>query len=88
MHNADISVISGNLITAMPLGIIDGVDHHYTGKVRAISTQALTAILDQNDIVLISPVGFSSTGEIFNVSYTDIATQIAVQIQADKLISS
>ena len=87
MHNADISVMGGNLITAMPLGIIEGVDHHYTGKVRTVADQALTAMLDQHSIVLISPVGFSATGEMFNLSYTDIATQVAIQIRADKLIS-
>ena len=87
MYNANISVNSGNLVTGMPLGIVEGVDYQYTGKVRSIAKQALNSILDRDGIVLISPIGFSSTGEMFNLAYTDIATQIAIQIQADKLIS-
>lgn len=87
MHHADIDVRGGNLITAMPLGVIDGVDYHYTGKVRTVVVRALTSMLDQRGIVLVSPLGFSSTGEIFNLAYTDIATEIAVRIWADKLIA-
>ncbi|KAB2851850.1 MAG: amino-acid N-acetyltransferase, partial [Sphingopyxis terrae] len=83
---ADIRVASGNFVPARPIGVIDGVDLLHTGEVRKIDAAALRRRLDQGDIVLLSPVGFSPTGEIFNLSLEDVATQAAVELAADKLI--
>jgi len=86
MENAAIRVVSGNFITAQPQGVIDGVDYHYTGKVRRIDSIALEQQLALGNIVLISPIGYSPSGDLFNLSAEHIATEIAIALQAEKLI--
>lgn len=87
MYNAKIRIRSGNFVTAMPQGIIEGVDYQFTGKVRNIDKMGLKELLASNAIVLVSPLGYSATGEIFNVNFADVAVQIALALQADKLIA-
>lgn len=84
--NARLRVSSGNFVTARPLGVRDGVDFHYTGEVRGVDTTALAALLDQEQVALVSPLGYSPTGEVFNLSGEDVATQVAISLDADKLI--
>ena len=86
MAGACIRVISGNFVTAQPLGIRDGVDYQHTGEVRRIDTHAIKQQLDTNTIVLLSPIGYSPSGEIFNLSAEEVATVTATQLEADKLI--
>jgi amino-acid N-acetyltransferase len=87
MHGAKIRVRSGNFITAMPQGVIDGVDFQHTGKVRSVDKTGLISLLATGAIGLISPLGYSATGEIFNLSFADAAVSVAAAIQADKLIA-
>lgn len=86
MAGADIRVASGNFVTAKPLGVRDGVDLLHTGEVRKIDVIGITRRLDQAEIVLLSPVGYSPTGEVFNLTLEDVATQTAIALRADKLI--
>jgi len=86
MHGADIKVSRGNYITARPLGIIDGVDFALTGKVRKVNATAIQQHLDTNSIVLLSNLGYSPTGEVFNLSAEEVATDVAIAMRADKLI--
>jgi amino-acid N-acetyltransferase len=86
MAGADIRVASGNFVTAQPLGVRDGVDYLHTGEVRRIDSEALHRQLDDGALVLLSPIGFSPTGEVFNLSAEDVATAAAIQLRADKLI--
>lgn len=86
MAGAAIRVTSGNFVTAQPLGVRDGVDYLHTGEVRRVATQAINKQLDTGDIVLLSPVGYSPTGEVFNLSAEDVATAAAIQLGAEKLI--
>lgn len=86
MAGARIRVSSGNLVTARPLGIRDGVDFQHTGEVRRIDREGICHGLDNGDLVLLSPLGFSPTGEVFNLSAEDVATAVAVALQADKLL--
>lgn len=83
---ASIRVASGNFIAAKPLGIIDGVDHQFTGEVRRVDCDAITKNLDAGHIILVSPIGYSPTGEAFNLRSEEVATAIATDIKADKLI--
>lgn len=87
MHGAHIDVLSGNFVTAKPMGVIGGVDLQHTGKVRRIDSKALHKALDSDAIVVVSPLGYSPTGELFNLSFAEIATQVASALQADKLIA-
>jgi amino-acid N-acetyltransferase len=86
MAGARNRVSSGNYITAKPLGIVDGTDMQHTGEVRRIDTEAIQQRLDDGDIVLISPIGYSPTGEIFNLTVEEVATQVAVRVAATKLV--
>jgi len=87
MYGAKVRVHGGNFITAMPQGVIEGTDYQYTGKVRSVDSTAINDALNNNDVVLISPLGFSLTGEVFNLSFADVAVQVALEIKADKLIA-
>ena len=86
MAGARNRVSSGNYITAKPMGVVDGVDMQLTGETRRVDTQAIQQRLDDGDIVLISPLGYSPTGEIFNLALEEVAMQVAVRLQAQKLI--
>lgn len=87
MAGARIRVASGNLVTARPLGVRDGVDFKHTGVVRKIDVEAIEQRLDDHAIVLLSPIGYSPTGEVFNLAAIEIAGHAAVALKADKLIS-
>lgn len=86
MANASIRVSSGNFVTACPYGVIQGIDLMHTGKVRKINAQAIHARLEQNEVVLISPLGYSPTGEIFNLTMENVVTEVAIALSAEKLI--
>src|SRR5512144_612822 len=86
MAGARIRVSSGNFITAKPLGVREGIDMQLTGEVRRVDVDAIRQRLDDGDIVLISPLGYSPTGEIFNLSLEEVATQVAVRLNAHKLV--
>ncbi len=86
MQGARIRVCSGNFVIARPIGVVDGVDYHHTGRVRRIDTNGIRRQLEDNAIVLLSPLGYSPTGEIFNLALEDIAVQCAAAIHADKLV--
>src|SRR5690606_36296609 len=86
MSHAKIRIISGNFVTARPVGIIDGQDFQHTGAVRKIDIDAIKAIINEGAIVLLSPLGFSPTGEAFNLAMEDLATSAAVALRAEKLI--
>ena len=86
MRGARLRVVSGNFIAARPLGVVDGVDFQFTGTVRRLDTAGITAALDNQAIVLLSPIGFSSTGEVFNLSSDETAATAAISVGADKLI--
>jgi amino-acid N-acetyltransferase len=86
MSNASLRVSSGNYVTAKPLGVVDGVDYQFTGELRNIDVDAIEKKLDNNEIVLIPPVAYSTTGEAFNLSTDVLAARLAIMMGADKLI--
>ena len=81
-----IRVTSGNFVIAQPKGIINGVDMLYSGDVRKIRHEAIVQKLEDGELVLVSPLGYSVTGEIFNLTHEDVATEVAIAIKANKLI--
>ena len=86
MAGAHIRVASGNYITARPIGVVDGTDFQYTGLVRRVDAQAIDARLDAGEVVLIPHIGYSPTGEVFNLAWEDVAERVAVALKADKLL--
>ena len=86
MLGAKINVVSGNLVSAKPYGIHDGVDYQLSGEVRSIDRHNIQNHLANGSIVLMSPLGYSTTGEIFNVFAEEVAYRTAIALQAEKLI--
>jgi amino-acid N-acetyltransferase len=86
MAGADIRVASGNFITAKPLGVLNGVDYMHTGEVRKVHAAAIHKRLGDNELVLLSPLGYSPTGEVFNLALEDVAASTAMALGAEKLI--
>lgn len=86
MADAQVRCTSGNLVTARPVGIKDGIDFGHTGEVRRVDTLGINEQLALGNVVLLPPMGFSPTGEFFNLSYEAIATNVAKDLAADKLI--
>jgi amino-acid N-acetyltransferase len=86
MQGSSIRVCSGNYITARPMGVVDGVDFHHTGRVRSTDAAGINQNLAAGSIVLLSSLGYSPTGEIFNLALEDIAVHTAAAVNADKLV--
>lgn len=86
MHGSKITVCSGNFVIAKPIGVHDGVDYEHTGSVRRIDRNGIQKQLSDGAIVLLSSIGYSPTGEVFNLSHQDVATSAATALSADKLV--
>ncbi|HOW50187.1 MAG TPA: amino-acid N-acetyltransferase, partial [Rubrivivax sp.] len=86
MANATVRIVSGNFLTARPVGIIDGIDFRHSGLVRRVDATGIRRAIDAGALVLLSPFGFSPTGEAFNLTMEDVASSTAVALQADKLL--
>ncbi len=86
MAGAAVRVAGGNFITARPIGVHDGVDFGFSGEVRRIDTDAIAARLAADEVVLLSPIGHSPTGETFNLRSEDLAAAVAIELRAAKLL--
>jgi amino-acid N-acetyltransferase len=86
MANSTVRVVSGNFLTARPVGIVDGVDFLHSGLVRRVDQVAIRRFIESGALVLLSPFGFSPTGEAFNLTMEDVATATAIALRADKLV--
>lgn len=86
LQGANINVVSGNFIIAQPLGVDDGIDYCHTGRIRRIDKSAIDCQLKNGAIVLIGPVAVSVTGESFNLTSEEIATQVSIKLKAEKMI--
>lgn len=86
MSGSEISLVGGNFVIGMPLGVIDGVDMQHSGKVRAIKHQTINDLLALNHVVLLSNLGYSRTGEVFNLPAEELAGEVAQALKADKLV--
>jgi acetylglutamate kinase len=82
-----ISVVSGNFFySAKPLGVRDGVDFKLTGEVRRIEVDNLNKRLEAGDVVMLTSVGYSPSGEVFNVPSESLAAECAARLKAAKII--
>ena len=86
MAGAQIRVASGNYITARPIGVLKGTDFQFTGAVRKVDAVGIARRLDAGEVVLVPPLGYSPTGEVFNLAWEDVAEGVAVALKADKLL--
>ena len=86
LHGVELSAVSGNLVMAKPLGVRHGVDFLHGGEVRRVRSEAIQGLLSQQAIVVLPPLGYSSTGEVFDLDAAEVAEHAAVALAADKLI--
>ncbi len=86
MYGSRIRVVSGNFVTAQPLGVVDGIDYQHSGEVRRIDAKGISRQLDDGNVVLLSCIGLSSTAEVFNLPVESVAHRTAQALKAEKLI--
>ena len=86
MHGADINICSGNFVIAKPYGVQNGIDYAHTGEIRKVDSSAIQSQLAANNIVLLSNLGYSATGEVFNLTAEEVAAETAIALNADKLL--
>lgn len=86
MSGMKLSLVSGNFVRAKPIGVRDGIDYQFTGEVRSIAAKEIQQQLDANNIVLLTPLGYSKTGDTFNLSGAEVAMHTACALQSEKLI--
>lgn len=86
LHGVELTVVSGNLMMAKPLGVREGIDFDRSGEVRRVRAAAVQGLLDRGSLVLLPPLGFSSTGEVFDLEAAEVAQHAAMALSADKLI--
>jgi amino-acid N-acetyltransferase len=86
LRNAEISTVTGNFTVARPIGVLDGVDHLFTGQVRRVHAERIRSLLDARSLVILSPLGYSPSGQVFNLAADELAAEVAIALAADKLI--
>ncbi len=86
MAGAQIRVASGNFIAAKPIGVVEGVDYQFTGTVRKVDAIAIARRIEAGEVVLVPHIGYSPTGEVFNLAWEDVAENVARALKADKLL--
>ncbi|HEX3798601.1 MAG TPA: amino-acid N-acetyltransferase [Verrucomicrobiae bacterium] len=82
----DLRAASSNAIIAHPLGIIQGVDHLFTGKVERVDVELLQTLLSQGIVPVIPPLGFDGDGKTYRVNSDSVAVAVADALKATKLI--
>ena len=82
----DLRAASTNVIIAHPMGIIQGVDHLFTGKVERVDTELLQTLLAQGVVPVIPPLGFDGDGKTYRVNSDGVAVAVAEALKAIKLI--
>jgi len=82
----DLRAASSNALIAHPLGIIQGVDHLFTGKIERVDVQLLETLLAQDIIPVIPPLGFDGDGRTYRVNSDGVALAVAEALKAIKLI--
>lgn len=85
-QESQLRIVGGTWVTARPVGVRAGIDHGLTGDVRRVDIAQIRGALASGQVVLLSPIGYSPTGETFNLRSADIAEAVAIGLGADKLI--
>jgi amino-acid N-acetyltransferase len=83
---ADCNVVSGCFITAKKFGVVDGVDYMQTGYPTNVQVDKIRRLHSRNDVVLITPLGFTKDGDALNVHSEQLAAFTAAALQASKVV--
>ena len=82
----DLRAVSSNAIIAHPMGILQGVDHLFTGKVERVDVDFFQNLLSQGIIPVIPPLGFDGDGKTYRVNSDHMAVAVAEALKAIKLL--
>src|SRR5881397_1785355 len=82
----DLRAACTNGIIAHPMGIIQGVDHLFTGKVERVDVELFQTLLSQGIIPVVPPLGFDGDGKTYRVNSDSVAVAVAYALKATKLI--
>lgn len=82
----DLRAVSTNAVIAHPLGILQGVDHQYTGKVERIDVDLLQGLLSQGIVPVLPPLGFDGEGHTYRVNSDAVALELARSLSTVKLV--
>ena len=82
----DLRAVCPNALVAHPLGIIQGVDRLFTGKVERLDTELLQTLLAHGVVPVIPPLGFDGDGKTYRVNSDSVAVAVAEALKAAKLI--
>src|SRR6476660_7784425 len=82
----DLRAACTNAIIAHPLGIIQGVDHLFSGKVERVDTELLQMLLNEGIVPVVPPLGFDGDGKTYRANSDGIALAVAEALKATKLI--
>ncbi|KAL3039362.1 hypothetical protein AAZX31_01G181600 [Glycine max] len=85
-HEVGVSVASGNFLAAKRRGVVNGIDFGSTGEVKKVDVSRMRERLDGGCVVILTNLGYSSSGEVLNCNTYEVATACALAIGADKLI--
>ncbi len=86
MAGSEIHTVSGNYITARPYGVLDGVDMLFSGQVRKVDTDSIRQHLNLGFIAMMGSIGYSLSGETFNLKMEEVASKVAIELKAEKLL--
>ena len=86
LSTSDLRGASTNVVIAHPMGIIQGVDHQFTGKVERVDTELLQSLLAQGVVPVIPPLGFDGDGRTYRLNSDGVAVAVAEALKAVKLI--
>lgn len=86
LSTSDLRGANTNVVIAHPMGIIQGVDHQFTGKVERVDTELLQSLLAQGVVPVIPPLGFDGDGRTYRLNSDGVAVAVAVALKAVKLI--
>jgi amino-acid N-acetyltransferase len=82
----DLRAVTTNGIVAHPLGIIQGIDHLFTGKVERVDVELFQSLLGQGILPVVPPLGFDGDGKTYRVNSDHVAVALAEALKATKLI--
>ncbi len=82
----DLRAACTNAIIAHPMGIIQGVDQLFTGKVERVDVELFQTLLNQGIVPVVPPLGFDGDGKTYRVNSDSVAVAVADALKAAKLL--
>jgi amino-acid N-acetyltransferase len=82
----DLRAAYSNALVAHPAGILQGIDHMFTGRVERVDTSLLKALLKRDIVPVIAPLGCDGEGHTYRLNSDAVAVEVARALSAVKLI--